>query len=454
MCGIFGYIGSRTDGAKVVLEGLKKLEYRGYDSWGVAVVPMSSSWSEAIGSHKHMGMLSSRIAELQHDNFIIVKKKSGKIGGATVSDMPNSSFAFGHTRWATHGGVTDANAHPHLDCGGRIAVIHNGIFENYEKFKKNLVKKGHRFVSQTDTEVIAHMIEEYIKTMTFTKAVQKTFQHMEGLNAIIVMMHGEDKFVAIRNGSPLVVGFGPSADGGENFLASDPSALLSHTKQVHYLEDNEMAIMGKNAIMLFDAITGDHKAPKKQTLNWTVAQAEKGTYPYYMIKEIHEQPGIVAEIASQASTHVEKLAELIRKSYGTYMVGCGTASYACIAGSYLFAKIAKRHVNHAIGSEFGYHEDFISKKSLVIALSQSGETIDILEGVKKAKAKGATIAAITNVLGSTLYREAHFKLLLGVGPEKGVASTKAFIGKLSYLTLLAYALAGNLAKGKRVLLRS
>ena len=158
MCGIFGYIGSRTDGAKVVLEGLKKLEYRGYDSWGVAVVPMSSSWSEAIGSHKHMGMLSSRIAELQHDNFIIVKKKAGKIGGATVDDMPASSFAFGHTRWATHGGVTDANAHPHLDCHGGIAVIHNGIFENYEKFKENLVKKGHRFVSQTDTENITPMI--------------------------------------------------------------------------------------------------------------------------------------------------------------------------------------------------------------------------------------------------------------------------------------------------------
>ncbi|MCX6793665.1 MAG: glutamine--fructose-6-phosphate transaminase (isomerizing) [Candidatus Gottesmanbacteria bacterium] len=424
MCGIFGYVGNKTNAATIVLDGLKRLEYRGYDSWGVAAVPENST-------------------------RITVKKKAGKIGDAHVNDLPKSTLAFGHTRWATHGGVTDANAHPHLDCSGKIALIHNGIFENYEEIKKKLLTRGHHFKSETDTEVAVHLVEEYAKTMAFTKAVQKAFNDMKGLNAIIVMDVKDHTLIAARNGSPLVVGFGDR----ENFLASDAAALLPHTKQVHYLEDDQMAIIGANAIMLFNAKTGEHLQPHKQHLTWNILDAEKGDYPYFMLKEIYEQPGVVADIAANAA-YVQAHAKYIIKSRGAYLVGCGTASYAAVAGEYLFSKIAKRHVNVAIGSEYGYHLDFLNRKSLVIAISQSGETMDILESVKKAKQKGAKIMALVNVLGSTLYREADDTILIDAGPEKGVASTKAFIGMLAHLILLAYAVAGKTSDGVAVLTRA
>lgn len=419
MCGIFGVVSSRRkDGAQVVFDGLKALEYRGYDSWGVA----------AVASGK-----------------IIVKKKIGKIGDASVADMPASSLAFGHTRWATHGGVTHVNAHPHLDCTGTIALIHNGIFENYESVKQDLLKKGHRFVSETDTEVVVHLIEEYGKRMMLSKAVQKAFNQMEGLNAIIALDTKDGRLVAARNGSPLVVGYGD----GENFLASDAAALIPHTKQVYFLEDGEMAIIGKNGILIFDAKTGRDIRPRVQKLAWRVEQVEKGQFPDYMLKEIHEQPGIVTEIASSGRLRAEKLAMRIRKAYGTYMVGCGTAAHAALVGQYLFSKVPRRHVNWAIGSEFGYHLDFLTKKSVVVAISQSGETIDILESVKKAKERGAIIVALVNVLGSSLYRLADERLMIGAGPEKSVASTKAFTGMLSHLVLLSFALAGRVQEGER-----
>ena len=424
MCGIFGYVGKKTNAATIVMEGLKRLEYRGYDSWGVAVVPHGKK-----------------------DDLIVVKKMAGRIGNAHVRDLPKGTLAFGHTRWATHGGVSDINAHPHLDCTKTIAIIHNGIFENYTDIKQSLLKKGHRFVSETDTEVAVHLIEEYAKTTSFSKAVQKAFNEMHGLNAIIVMRTTDHQLIAARNGSPMVVGFGD----GENFLASDASALLPHTKQVHYLEDNQMAIIGEGGIMLFNTVSGAHAFPKKQNLSWSAEEAEKGEYAYYMLKEIDEQPGVVADIAASALGQAEKLAASIKKSGHVYLLGCGTASYAAVAGEYLFSKIANRHANVAIGSEFGYHLDFLSNKSLVIGLSQSGETMDILESVKKAKVKGATIAALVNVMGSSLYREADQKLLIGAGPEKAVASTKAFTGMLAHLTLGAYALAGKTKEGARVL---
>jgi glucosamine--fructose-6-phosphate aminotransferase (isomerizing) len=422
MCGIFGYVGNKTNAAQLVLTGLKRLEYRGYDSWGVGVIPMRGS-------------------------TIAVKKKAGKIGEGTVNDLPKSTLAFGHTRWATHGGVTDVNAHPHLDCTKTIALIHNGIFENYEEIKRDLVKKGHKFVSETDTEVIVHLIEEYAKTMAFSKAVQKAFNAMEGLNAIIVMRTADHQLIAARNGSPLVVGFGHH----ENFLASDASALLPLTRQVHYLEDNEMAIIGEGAIMLFNAVTGEHVHPTKQHLTWTAEDAEKGKYKFFMRKEISEQPGIIADIAASGGPLADRLSQRMKKSEHMYLVGCGSASYAGVAGEYLFSKIAKRHANVAIGSEFGYHLDFLSKKSLVAAISQSGETMDILESVKKAKEKGATIMAIVNVMGSSLFRMADERMLIGAGPEKGVASTKALVGMLAHLTLLAYAIAGKRKEGEKVL---
>ncbi len=426
MCGIFGYVGARTDAANIVLEGLKRLEYRGYDSWGVGVVPVRQTKNQKV----------------------IIKKKAGKIGDATVADMPPSSFAFGHTRWATHGGVTDVNAHPHVCCTGQIAVIHNGIIENYEGIKQRLLASGHTVVSQTDTEVAVHLVEEYARKTLFSKAVQRAFNEMDGLNAFIFMCAYEHKFVAVRNGSPLVVGFGNQ----ENFLASDAAALLPHTKQVHFLEDDEIAIVGAKGIMIFNARSGDRVRPKKQLLTWSVAQAELGKYPFFMLKEIYEQPGLVADIAADSPDQAKKVAALINKSSSTYMVGCGTAAFACLTGRYLFSNIAHKNITWGIGSEFGYLLNFVTPKSLILALSQSGETMDLLEVVKQAKAKGAKILTLVNVMGSSLWRMADYPMSIGAGPEKGVASTKAFIGKLAHLILIAYALTGNVKKGQRILI--
>lgn len=426
MCGIFGYVGSRTTAAPITLDGLKRLEYRGYDSWGIAVVPTAKS------------------------NAIVVKKKAGKIGEATVDELPKSSLAFGHTRWATHGGVTDANAHPHLSCDGAIAVIHNGIFENYEEVKKRLAALGHRFISETDTEVVAHLIEEYAKRMMFSKAVQKTFNEMEGLNAVIAIHTKSHQMIAARNGSPLVVGFGD----GENYLASDAAALLPHTKQVHFLEDDQMAIVGERAIMLFQAKTGVRMQPRKQKLTWSTQEAEKGTFPFFMLKEIHEQPGLVSEIAGESSQQALQIAHLLKGAHGAYIIGCGTSAHASMAAGYLFSRIAKRHVNWAIGSEFAYQTDFLVPKSAILAISQSGETMDILESIKKAKEKGATILCLANVVGSSLWRMSDLALPIGVGPEKAVASTKAFTGQLAHLILLAYAMDGRVKEGQKIVTKA
>ncbi len=431
MCGIFAYVGNNTIGTTSVLKGLKSLEYRGYDSWGIAAVPEKNA----------VGLDSVKIK---------VKKKTGKIGDATVTDMAESSFAFGHTRWATHGGVTDVNAHPHLDCSGTIAIIHNGIVENYQALKEKLLKKGHTFISETDTEVAVHLIEEYAKTMLFSKAVQKAFNDMEGLNAFIVMNTTIKQFIAVRNGSPLVVGF----NDGENYLASDAAALLPHTRQVHYLEDDEMAIVSSKGVMIFNARSGARIQPKKQMLTWSIAQVEKGKYPYFMLKEIHEQPGIVADIAADGADRAMELSSVIKKADEIYMIGCGTAAHACMAGSDLCAKVANHRVNWCIGSEFDYEANYLTKKSLVFALSQSGETMDTLEAVRKARNRGAKIVSIVNSVGSTLYRESDYQLLLGAGVEKGVASTKAFTAKIAHTMLLAHAVAGRVKDGQALLTKA
>lgn len=423
MCGIFGYVGYRLNSPELVLDGLKSLEYRGYDSWGVAVV---------------------------ENGKIIIKKKAGKIGNNNVHDLPRGTLSFGHTRWATHGGVTDTNSHPHLDCSGKIALIHNGIFENYEEIKQKLVKSGHKFISETDTEVAVHLIEDLAKKKTFVSAVRSAFNLMKGLNGIIAINTKDRVMVAARNGSPLVIGFGA----GENILSSDVAAILPYTNQVYFLEDGELAIMQDKNVEIINTKSGKRIIPKKQKLTWKVTEGVKGKFPYFMLKEIYEQPKVINEIALTGSDPVKKIAILVKKAKGTYLVGCGTASYACIAGTYLFSKIAKRHINFAVGSEFGYHLDFLNKDSLVIAVSQSGETMDILESVKKAKEKGSKIASLVNVLGSSLYRLSDHKMLIGAGPEKGVASTKAFTGMIAHLVLLAYALDGGVKNGQKVLTKA
>ncbi len=416
MCGIFGYIGFNKNAAELTLEGLKKLEYRGYDSWGVAVVD------------------SDRIS---------LRKKIGKIGNATVSDLPLSTIGLGHTRWATHGGVTDLNAHPHLSKDKTIALVHNGIIENYEEIKHELIAKGYEFISETDTEVAVYLIEELRKTHSFMESVRLAFMRFEGLNAIIALDAKSQEFVAVKSGSPLVVGLGS----GEQFLASDAAALLSHTRTVHFLEDFELVVVRESGATLYDAETGNEKELNTAVLTWKEEDADKVVYVHFMMKEIMEQPEVLRRIAVSQREEIGEIAALIKSSYGMYMTGCGTAAYACLAGTYLFSKIAKRHVNFAVGSEFGYLTDFLTPESLVMALSQSGETIDIIESIKKAQSKNAKIVAAVNVVGSTLYRMSDRQLELLAGPEKAVASTKAFVAKVALLTLLAHTVADTVSEG-------
>src|SRR3989338_5163729 len=430
MCGIFAYVGSDNKASQKVLEGLKLLEYRGYDSWGIASRIQNSKF------------------KIQNSKFTL-EKHVGKIGNAELSSelsANSSQLALGHTRWATHGGVTVENAHPHLDCKKEIAVIHNGIVENFQEIKHELVKKRHVFTSQTDTEVIPHLIEEYLKKEGFASSVKDAFNRLKGLNAIVVAYAPSSEIIAAKTGSPLVMGH--ATDGF--YIASDASGIIKHTKKVIFLKDNEMVILGKN-IQLVSLSGGQKITPRYETINWKIEDEEKGAYKHFLIKEIHEQLNVIEYIALNSLADSNKLANLIDKAFGTFMLGCGTASYAALAGTYLFSRIAKKHVNFSIGSEFTYLEDYLTPKSLVIPISQSGETIDVVDPVSKARKKGAKIAAIVNVLGSTLYRQADFKILLGAGVEKAVVGTKSFIAMGSVLLVTAYSLAEKQTQGKALL---
>lgn len=418
MCGIFGYIGKRSDAADIVFEGIKTLEYRGYDSWGVAALSK---------------------------NNIFVQKQIGKIGNATLHNPPPSSLAIAHTRWATHGGVTKENAHPHLDCTKSVAIIHNGIIENYDTLKKQL-HGTHVYTSETDSEVAAHLIEEHMKTLPFSEAVRQTFLACSGSNALVAIHQKTNEIVAVRNGSPLVVGYGDN----EQFIASDAAGLLPYTKNVHFLEDNEMAILTQNSIEIIDVQTKANKKIVPTVLTWTRAATNKAGFATYMEKELHEQPDIIQNISLE-TTNATSLTKAIREARGTYLIGCGSAYYACLAGTYLFSTIAKRHINATVASEFTYQEDFINDKSLVIALSQSGETMDIIDAVKRAKAKGARIASVVNVEGSTLWRLSDLPVSCSAGPEMAVASTKDLTAKLTHLIALSYSLADKKDEGITIL---
>lgn len=416
MCGIFGYIGTNKQAGEIILDGLRSLEYRGYDSWGVAL--------------KHT------------NNTITVEKHTGKIGQATLPHS-EATIGIGHTRWATHGGVTEQNAHPHTSSNNDVIVVHNGIVENFSPIKADLEKKGYTFISETDSEVIAHLIAEHKKTNTDNKQIiLDVFMKLEGMNAIIAFFPETEEFYAIKNGSPVVFGEGNN----EYFIASDASALIIHTKQVHFMEDDEMLHITRSGYTFYD-IHGKEKKASFIELQYDKEDTQLGAFPHYMIKEIHEQPKVLMNIVNTQAETIAKSAEIIKKAYGTYLIGCGTASYACLTGTYLFSKIANRHVNFSIGSEFTYLLDFLKDTSLVVALSQSGETIDIISSIQKAKKKNAKIMSITNVLGSSLYRASDYTMLLNAGPEKAVCSTKAYLAKIAVLYLLAHELAGTTKTG-------
>lgn len=421
MCGIFGYVGSDGEAAGIVLRGLRRLEYRGYDSWGIAV---------ATG------------------RTVVVDKRVGKIGEA-VASLPSSRFGIGHTRWATHGGVTVPNSHPHLDCSGRLALVHNGIVSNYGELRQRLGRAGHRFRSETDTEVVAHLIEEHLADTPagpeqLARATMAAFRHLHGLNAIAVLDGEKGQLAAAKSGSPLVLGW---SDGG-HLLASDQGAILERTRRVTFVEDGQAALVTAEGHRLFDVVTGRELQPKVMELDGEASASDRAGHPDFMTKETYEQPAVLRRLAGPGADHARRLAGHLAGARDVVAVGCGTAGYAALAAQYLLGSIAGRRVSAVAGSEFSHLAPFLGVASLVLAFSQSGETIDVIEAAQAAKARGARVVAIVNVEGSSLWRLADDAIPLGAGPEQCVLSTKSFTAKLALLVLTGYAVAGRPEEGQ------
>ncbi|OGJ65162.1 hypothetical protein A3A67_01595 [Candidatus Peribacteria bacterium RIFCSPLOWO2_01_FULL_51_18] len=426
MCGIFGYIGSRDDAGKLVISGLKNLEYRGYDSWGVAM----------------------RL----EDGSIYSDKEIGKIGAVKAENYSmKSGLAIAHSRWATHGGVTKINAHPHFSCDGSIAVVHNGIIENYEELREELKAKKHIFKSATDTEIIPHLIEEEMKKgISLEEAVRNSCRRFTGRYAILVLDKNSNALVAARTGSPLIVGVGQH----EYFIASDIPAFLEYSRTVQYLDDGEMVAVTKDGIRFSDIESGTERKKRQVTIDWTIKDAEKGEYEHYMLKEIMDQKESIRHAIEQKDEEILAVAKAIETCLGCILTACGTAGKVCMAADYFFSVVAERHVNFTPSSEFPIFHHFLKPESLIIVVSQSGETADVLEAMKVAKAAGSKVLAIVNTQGSSIARAADYTLLINAGPEKAVASTKAATGQMAVLLLIAHAVAGKLEDGRTLLLET
>ncbi len=421
MCGIVGYVGGR-ECLPILLEGLKRLEYRGYDSAGIAI---------------------------QKHGALDVRKAAGKIRTLEArldGDGPEGTVGIAHTRWATHGEPNDVNAHPHTDCGGRLAVVHNGIIENYATLKSALKAEGHRFTTDTDTEVLAHLIEKHLKRgLKLEQAVGAALQVVEGTYGIAVVSADEPNvIVGARHGSPLVVGV---AD-GEYFLASDVAPIVEHTRQVIYLDDGEMVVLTPKG---FHTATIRHERVDKPVheVEWDLAQIEKGGFEHFMLKEIHEQPEavrnatrgrlLVAEGGARLSglrLDLEEMREIRR----IIILGCGTSWHAGLIGEYMLEEHARIPVEVEYASEFRYRNPVVDEGTAVVVISQSGETIDTLAAMREARRKGAPAFGIVNVVGSTIARESSGGVYIHAGPEIGVASTKAFTSQVTVLALLTLAL--------------
>ncbi len=461
MCGIVGYLGKKN-GVNIVVDGLKKLEYRGYDSWGIAV---------------------------RDDSEIKTYKKVGKIGGLDPEkDLKDFSgnICIGHTRWATHGGVTEKNSHPHLSQSGRFAVVHNGIVENYQELRKFLEEKGVKFKSETDTEVIPNLIDlEFAKSKDFLKSVFSSLKKLEGSFAVGVLDRESNSLIGARKGSPLVLGVGK----GEYFLASDVPAFLNFTKKVVFLDENQLVKIDQSSVIarsnppasecdeaiyqkdchafqehqarndghedasfkLFNIKNGEEIKPKIDTIAWSIEDAEKGGYPHFMIKEMLEQPNVIKKVMTTNEVELNKAVSLIKKAKNIYIVACGTALHASIYGSYILAHNNEINARPISAGEFPYFSHLIDKKDLIIAVSQSGETADVLESVKSAKEKGAKVLALVNVMGSSLMRLADHSILTKAGPEICVLSTKAYVSQMAMFVMLSFALKDKVSEGKKIL---
>ncbi len=423
MCGIVGYIGPK-DAYPILIKGLQRLEYRGYDSAGIALM----------------------------NGDIEVYKKKGKVQelvNYAADKIHSSSIGVGHTRWATHGEPNDTNAHPHQSGNGRLALVHNGIIENYDVLRVALEKEGHEFQSDTDTEVLVHLIEEILEReeLSLEEAVRIALTRVVGAYAIVVLDRREPgKLVAARKQSPLVIGIGE----GEYFVASDATPIVEHTNKVVYLNDEEIAVITREGDLQIKTIKNEVQTPFIQELDLKIEMLEKGGFDYFMLKEIHEQPNTIADamrgrfnveegwaILGGMADHIQRVASAKR----IIIVGCGTSWHAGLIGEYLLEDLARIPVEVEYASEFRYRNPIITSEDIVIAISQSGETADTLAALELAKEKGALLYGLVNVVGSSIARTTHCGSYIHAGPEIGVASTKAFTGQVTLLALMALNLA-------------
>ena len=418
MCGIVGYVGDKQ-AANFLLEGLSKLEYRGYDSAGIAVYD-----GNHIRVEKSVGRLSALRDKIK-------------------DDMPKGTMGIGHTRWATHGRPSDRNAHPHTDCTGDFVVVHNGIIENYLALKEELIEKGHVFKSETDTEVVAHLLEE-VYNGDFVSSVREVLHRIEGSYSLVFMSKREpDKLICTKQDNPLVIGIGE----GENFIASDIPAIISRTRRTYILNDGELAVVTKDAIKITNR-RGEPVTKKVFEVNWNAEAAEKGGYEHFMLKEINEQPTAITATVSprvedgMPDLRIPQLTDEVLRSIGTvHLVGCGTAMHAGMVGKAAIETLARVPAEVDIASEFRYRDPILNPNDLVIIISQSGETSDTLAALKLAKSRGVPVLAIVNVVGSSIARAADYVLYTYAGPEIAVASTKAYMVQLCVLYLFALRLA-------------
>ncbi len=418
MCGIVGYVG-KEPALPIILEGLRRLEYRGYDSAGVALL----------------------------DGGLAIVKRAGKLDelerALGQAAPPSGSVGMGHTRWATHGEPTDRNAHPHVDCGGRIAVIHNGIIENFARVRDELEKRGHVFTSDTDTECIAHLVEERFAG-DLPDAVRATVRELEGAYAVVVLSQGDPGvIVGAKVSSPLVVGLGE----GENLLASDIPALLQRTRRVIPLEEGQVVEVRRDGVRITD-LEGNEVRPEPMVVDWDVARAQKGGFDDFMLKEIHEQPAAIRDTlvgrAVGGRLALDDLRidpDVLRAIDKVFVVACGTAFHAGLVAKYAIEHWTRIPVEIEIASEFRYRDPVLGPETLTLAVSQSGETIDTLEAARHAKVQGSQVIAVTNTVGSSLAREADGVLYTHAGPEVGVAATKTFATQMVALHLTALYLA-------------
>ena len=418
MCGIVGYVGNKQV-VPLIIDGLRKLEYRGYDSAGIAVV-----------DEHHQ--LKIRRAEGKLRNLEEVLRQKPLDG----------TYGVGHTRWATHGRPTEENAHPHRDCSGRIVVVHNGIIENYLQLKEDLRKKDHTFVTETDTEIVAHLIEEHLKQgSSFEDAVRKTVQALRGIFALSMLSADEpDTVISARQGPPVVIGLG----NGEYFVASDIPAILEHTRDVFFLGDGEIAVMTKDSVRVTD-FDGNPIEPAMQRITWDPIEAEKGGFKHFMLKEIYEQPRAVRETVEgrisldTGRVFLDEMRNITDADFkglsSIKIAACGTSLHAGLAGKYMIEQLARVNVDVDYASEFRYRDPVLDENTLLLVISQSGETADTIAALREVKERGVKVLAICNVQGSMITREADGTILTHAGPEIGVASTKAFTSQMIALYL-------------------